>query len=149
MAALPPSRLDIIRAYRHLLRAGLRAVQYSSPARYAIRSKLRHAFRPEAPQNFNVYASPASQLPSVFPKTFSQTRIDNTIRFLDTAAMRLGMEHNIVKNLCHVEYRRHAHRSPRAAKNLKPEEWVPLNVVFDEYDDTLRMLNETMQLELR
>ncbi|KAK6339066.1 hypothetical protein TWF696_009856 [Orbilia brochopaga] len=149
MAAAPPSRLDIIRAYRHLLRAGLRAIQYSSPARYAIRSKLRFAFSPESPQNINVYSSPASHMPTVFPKTFSQTRIDNTIRFLNTAATRRGMEHEIVKNLCFVEYGRASQRFPRASKNLKPEEWEPLNVLFDEYDDTLRMLNETMQLELR
>ncbi|KAF3924216.1 hypothetical protein ABW21_db0202508 [Orbilia brochopaga] len=149
MAAAPPSRLDIIRAYRHLLRAGLRAVQYSTPARYAIRDKLRQAFISETPQNANVYTSPASHIPTVFPKTFSQTRIDNTVRFLNTAATRRGMEHEIVRNLCHVEYRRAAHRFPRAAKGLKPEDWEPLNILFGEYDDTLRMLNETMQLELR
>ncbi|EWC45747.1 hypothetical protein DRE_05084 [Drechslerella stenobrocha 248] len=148
-AALQPSRLDIIRAYRHLLRAGLQAVQYSSPARYCIRSKLRHAFSLESPPSMNASGSPACQLPTVFPKAFSQARIDNTIRFLDTAARRLGMEHTIVKHLCHVEYRRNPHMFPRNINGLKPNDWEPLNVLFDEYDDTLRMLNETMQVELR
>ncbi|KAF3907210.1 hypothetical protein ABW20_dc0100548 [Dactylellina cionopaga] len=138
----PPSRLAIIHAYRHLLRAGLQAVQYSSPARYSIRSKLRHAFRADAPPLFNASTSPASSKSTTFPKKFSQSRVDNTIRFLNTAATRLGMEHKIIKNLCFVEWRRNSFRLPRSTTSMKPAEWEPLNTLFQEYDETVRMLNE-------
>ncbi|EPS37141.1 hypothetical protein H072_9224 [Dactylellina haptotyla CBS 200.50] len=145
----PPSRLPLIHAYRRLLRAGLRAVQSSLPARLALRSKLRHAFRADSPSRFDTANSPASRLPSVFPHRFSQTRIDNTIRFLNTAAARLGLEHTIVKNLCMVELRRATTKLPRSTTIMRAAEWKSLNILFDEYDDTIRMLNETMQLELR
>ncbi|KAF3936476.1 hypothetical protein ABW19_dt0208429 [Dactylella cylindrospora] len=149
-----PSRQTLLHAYRHLLRAGLRAVQYSSPARYAIRSKLRHAFRRDNSNNtslklYNATSFPSSRRPTIFPLAYSQTRIDNTIEFLNTAARRRGLEHTIVKNLCYVEYRRDSMRFSRAGTGMKPSDWEPLNVVFAEFDETVRMLNETMELELR
>lgn len=74
-------------SYRALYKAGLAAVQHSSPARFAIRDKLRHAFR-------------SSSSSSVF----SQTRADNTVAFLRVAARRKGLEHDVVRNLCLVHY---------------------------------------------
>ncbi|KAF3156152.1 hypothetical protein TWF225_009935 [Orbilia oligospora] len=145
----PPSRQAVIHAYRNLLRAGLRAVQYSSPARYGLRSKLRHAFSDETAPILQPSAGGAPARTQRFPKTFSQTRIDNTIRFLNTAATRLGMEHTIVKHLCFVEWRREISRLPRSTTVMKPSDWDTLAITFDEYDDTIRMLNETMELELR
>ncbi|KAF3905845.1 hypothetical protein AA313_de0207270 [Arthrobotrys entomopaga] len=145
-----PSRLEIIHAYRNLLRAGLRAVQYAFPARITIRTKLRHAFRLDSvPALRDTNTSPASRLPRAFPSKFSQPRVDNTIRFLNTAAARIGLEHSIVKNLCAVELRRHSSILPRSTPLMKSKEWIHLNLIFDEYDDTVRMLNETMELELR
>ncbi|KAK6336013.1 hypothetical protein TWF730_003385 [Orbilia blumenaviensis] len=145
----PPSRQAIVHAYRSLLRAGLRAVQYSSPARYAIISKLRHAFSSETAPISLPSAGGAPVRSQSFPKTFSQTRIDNTVRFLNTASNHLGMEHTIVKHICFVEWRRTANRLPRSTNVLKPSEWETLGLMFNEYDDTIRMLNETMELELR
>ena len=81
-----PSRTTILHAYRALLRSGLIAVQYSTPARYAIRDKLRASFR----------SRPAS--------SFDKSRIDNTIEFLLAAGNRVGIEHKIVRNLCLVHY---------------------------------------------
>ncbi|KAK6351741.1 hypothetical protein TWF718_004888 [Orbilia javanica] len=149
-APLPsPSRQAIVHAYRHLFRAGLRAVQYSSPARYGLRSKLRHAFSSETAHIQQPSAGGAPARSSSFPKTFSQTRIDNTVRFLNTAGTRLGMEHTIVKHLCFVEWRREISKLPRSTTVMKPSDWETLSLLFDEYDDTIRMLNETMELELR
>lgn len=72
-------------SYRALYKAGLAAVQHSSPARFAIRDKLRSAFRGGSAR-------------------FSQQRADNTVAFLRVAARRKGLEHEIVRNLCLVHY---------------------------------------------
>lgn len=85
-AAALPSKETLLHTYRTLYRSGLRAVQYSTPARYAIRDKLRTAFR----------TRPAS--------AYNQTRIDNTLEFLDSAAKYVGLEHRLVRNLCYVEF---------------------------------------------
>lgn len=95
MAAIAPSRLTILHAYRSLLRAGLVAVQYSTPARYAIRDKLRTAFRERPPTSFN------------------QSRINNTLEFLGAAGQRVGTEHQIVRNLCFVHYWQTHHKFRR------------------------------------
>lgn len=76
----------VISSYRALYKAGLAAVQHSSPARYAVRDKIRAAFR------------------SSTPSQFSQQRVDNTVEFLQIAAKRKGIEHDIVRNLCMVHY---------------------------------------------
>lgn len=78
----PPSTL--IASYRALYKAALAAVQHSSPARYAVRDKLRSAFRSRG--------------------VFVPQRADNTVAFLRTAAWRKGLEHQVVRNLCMVHY---------------------------------------------
>lgn len=80
------TRSAIVASYRAVYKAGLAAVQHSSPARFAIRDKVRKAFR----------SSDASQ--------FSQQRVDNTVEFLKIAGKRKGIEHDIVRNLCLVHY---------------------------------------------
>lgn len=78
---MPPTDREILRAYRHLYTWSLRAVQFSAPARYVLRDRLRHLFR------INHRAS------------FDQRRIDNTIEFLRGAAREKGLEHRLVKGL--------------------------------------------------
>lgn len=82
---MPPPRSAIIASYRQLYKAGLSSIQHSSPARFAIRDKIRAAFRNGA-------------------AVFSQQRADNTVEFLRTAARRKGIEHQVVRNLCLVHY---------------------------------------------
>jgi len=79
-----PKNHEIVLAYRHLYKTLLRAVQYSKPARYAARDRLRQNFRAEP------------------PNTFDADRIAKTLEFLDGAAKSKGLEHKIVKNLLHV-----------------------------------------------
>jgi len=76
-----PSRQQILHAYRHLYRHGLRAVQFSGPARYTLRDRLRRAFRVGKLEDFD------------------QKRIDSTLEFLRGATMNRGLEHRILKNL--------------------------------------------------
>lgn len=81
-----PSNREILLAYRQLYKHCLRAVQYSKPARYTIRDRLRHRFRSGQPADLDL------------------RRIDNTLEFLRGAAREKGLEHHIVKNLTHVWY---------------------------------------------
>ena len=74
----------IIHAYRHLYRHSLRAVQFSKPARYTLRDRLRLAFRKGSAADFD-------------PK-----KIANTLEFLEYATRENGLEHKIVKNLLFV-----------------------------------------------
>ncbi|TLD38057.1 DUF1763-domain-containing protein [Venturia nashicola] len=80
------TQLEILHAYRHLLRTSLHAVQYSAPARYVILSRLRLSFR------------------SSTPSSFEPARIANTLQFLRNAGETTGMEHKVLKNLLHVWY---------------------------------------------
>ncbi|CUS14051.1 unnamed protein product, partial [Tuber aestivum] len=125
-----PDHTTTIHAYRALYKAGLAAVQYSSPARYSIREKLRKAFRHSDPNRF------------------SQQRIDNTVQFLRTAARRRGMEHSIVKNLCKVAYWQLHSRKNR--KLVVGKDRTPVTEqVFSNYLETIGLLNQSMDLELR
>jgi hypothetical protein len=83
---------EILRAYRHLFRAALRAVRHSSPAKYQIRDTMRSAFRTGALSSFN------------------NQRIQNTLHFLRRAELHAGMEHKILRNLLHVKYWRNQGR---------------------------------------
>lgn len=79
-----PTNHEILRSYRYLYKNLLRAVQYSKPARYTARDRLRQNFR------------------SNDRSTFDADRISKTLEFLDGAARSKGLEHKIVKNLLHV-----------------------------------------------
>ena len=79
-------RPGVVRAYRHLFREGLRAVQYSKPARFTLQTILRSSFRSEPALGFD------------------QERVDNTLQFLRHATRERAVEHKIVKNLMTVRY---------------------------------------------
>lgn len=74
----------VIHAYRHLYRHSLRAIQFSKPARYTLRDRLRLAFRKGSTTAFEPH------------------RIQNTLEFLQYATRENGLEHKIVKNLLFV-----------------------------------------------
>lgn len=93
MIASNHPNLPLVHAYRHLYRALLHAVQFSSPNRYVARNQLRDAFRRGDPAQFN------------------QQKITRTLEFLQGAARERGLEHRILKNLLHTAYWR--------AENLK------------------------------
>lgn len=79
-----PSSQDIVRSYRTLYRQALHAIQYSAPARYTLRTLIRHTYR----------AGSAAD--------FSDQKIKNTLEFLNGAARERGLEHFIVKDLLHT-----------------------------------------------
>jgi hypothetical protein len=81
------SNVEILHAYRRLLRSGLRAVQFSKPARYLLRDQLREAFRDQEAK-------------------FNPEGIRRTVWFLNAAAQERGLEHKIVKNLLRVKWER-------------------------------------------
>jgi hypothetical protein len=78
------SQEAVIHAYRHLYRHSLRAVQFSKPARYTLRDRIRLAFRKGSAADYNA------------------EKIDNTLEFLRYATRENGLEHRIVKNLLFV-----------------------------------------------
>ena len=89
------SNTEIIHAYRKLLRAGLRAVQFSKPARYGLTAQLRTAFRDPDPG-----------------AAFQPEAIRRTVWFLNAAAQERGLEHRIVKNLVAVAWLRGCEKGP-------------------------------------
>lgn len=91
------SQTDLIHAYRHLLRHGLRAVQFSKPARFVVQSQLRKAFR--------VKPGDAAK-----KSCFDPEAVRRTIWFLKAAAAERGLEHKIVKNLVRVAWTRERER---------------------------------------
>jgi hypothetical protein len=93
-----PSPQTLRLAYRHLYKAALAAVQYTVPARYTVRNKLRSAFR----------FTPASH--------YNARRISNTVDFLRLAAEKRGLEHKLVKNLCIVYYYQISYRKKRCVR---------------------------------
>ena len=78
------SRPEIILAYRHIYKSLLRAVQYSKPARFVVKDRVRDAFRKSQPD------------------AYDSARIARTLEFLDGATRAKGLEHRILKNLMHV-----------------------------------------------
>jgi len=81
------SQQEIVTMYRKLYRAGLRAVQYSKPARYVLRDQLRAGFRQRG-------------------ATFDPEATRRTVWFLNLAAAETGLAHRVVKNLIHVAWAR-------------------------------------------
>jgi hypothetical protein len=77
--------------YRRLWRAGHYAVQDRFPAKAQIRMKLRVAFRT------------GRDMPT-------PVEIDNTEQFLRTAGRRRGIENNIVRGMCNVDWSRRNRR---------------------------------------
>ncbi|KAK1832198.1 hypothetical protein QBC39DRAFT_330211 [Podospora conica] len=139
---LPPTPQTLVHAYRHLLRAGLRAVQFSKPARYVVRDQLREGFRaPAAAQDYDA------------------ERIRRTVWFLKAAAQEAGLESRVLKSLVRVAWERKNPSGPRVTwkgtlAKMRMEakvkkESVVVNTAYDHYDRTVGMLNDTMGLCLR
>lgn len=78
------SKSEIRLAYRQMYKHLLRAVQYSKPARFLVKDRVRKAFRNSGPESYDA------------------TRFARTLEFLDGAAKVRGLEHRILKNLMHV-----------------------------------------------
>jgi hypothetical protein len=125
---MPPTKTEILHAYRALYRTSLRAVHYSVPARYTLRSRLRLSFR----------SSPLSD--------FEPVRIRNTLTFLENAAKYRGMEHQILRNLLMVWYWEVKQWAGRS--RVKEERGFRVRA-FDGFYGCLRLLNESMGLCLR
>ncbi|EOD46912.1 uncharacterized protein LTHEOB_7993 [Neofusicoccum parvum] len=104
---MSPTDRDIVRAYRHLYTWGLRAVQFSKPARYTLRDRLRRSFRTSDRASFD------------------QRRIDNTVEFLRGATREKGLEHRIVKSLFHTWWVEDGwKRNERYLNVWKPGRWA-------------------------
>ncbi|OSS44908.1 hypothetical protein B5807_09185 [Epicoccum nigrum] len=117
----------IVHAYRHVLRHSLRAIQFSKPARYTLRDRLRAAFRKGTANDFD------------------QLKITNTLEFLHYAARENGLEHKIVKNLLFVWWCQD--KGTRTKGNFKlraPEQLEIRTTAFDSFNHNIRMLNESM-----
>ncbi len=118
--------------FRRLWRAGHAAVLYASPSKHCLRTILRRRFRETS-------AAAAA----------SEEQVENTLRFLHAAASTRGVEHAIVRNLCHVHWQR-AFTKKRPIK----QDATFLDVVdarrtaYKDMDLTLLMLNRTLQLSL-
>lgn len=126
------SELEVIHAYRHLLRAGLRAVQYAKPARNVIVNQMREAFRePEA--------------------TYDAEGAKRTRWFLEAAARSRGLEHRILKNLIqvHITRKRGGEARWRPHGNQKVMRGQVPSEAYIHFDMTLAMLNHSMGTLLR
>ncbi|PYH81736.1 DUF1763-domain-containing protein [Aspergillus uvarum CBS 121591] len=120
----------VVNTYRQLYRHGLKAVNYSTPARYVLRHTLRSSFR----------SSP--------PESLDQQRIANTINFLQRAAEVAGLEHRIVKNMMIMKYWQNPQirRDLRSIKGLgvEPRDPKVKEDAWQQYNLTLRLLNESL-----
>ncbi|KAL4896357.1 hypothetical protein BDV59DRAFT_191507 [Aspergillus ambiguus] len=125
----------VIHAYRHLYRAGLKVINYSTPSRHVLLRTLRSSFRSSSAQDFNSH------------------RIANTLRFLQRAADVAGIEHKIVKNLMMVRY----WEQPHLRKDLRVLKGLGVNQrhsglrkdANDQFNLTLMLLNESLGTCLR
>lgn len=79
-----PSKHEILHSYRSLYKGALRAVQFSSPARYTLKSHLRLAYI------------------SNNAESFDPAKIANTLVFFKHAAEERGLEHRLLKGLLHT-----------------------------------------------
>jgi hypothetical protein len=119
------SQRSILHAYRHLLRQSLRAVQFSTPARYIVRDQLRLAFRRGDTSEFNTQ------------------KVENTLEFLKYATLQNGMEHKILKNLVQAWWYRDGF-PVKAPKIVTIQEAEVLVTAYDAFSHNIRMLNENM-----
>ncbi|ETS78761.1 hypothetical protein PFICI_08614 [Pestalotiopsis fici W106-1] len=126
--------IQVLHAYRHLYRHGLRAIQFSKPARFVLRDRLRAAFREKGAQ-------------------LDQAGVAKTLQFFEAAQGSRGLEHKVLKNLLFVAFHRYEGRGMKTTtiENFKIR---PLNrefraTAYKHYDMTIAMLNKSMGLCLR
>ncbi|EUC50647.1 hypothetical protein COCMIDRAFT_81505 [Bipolaris oryzae ATCC 44560] len=123
------SQQQVIHAYRHLYRHSLRAIQFSKPARYTLRDRLRLAFRRGSADDF------------------APQKVHNTLEFLQHATRENGLEHKIVKNLLFVWWLQSQGGHPRhKAKTLTHDELEIKTTAYDVFNHNICMLNESMGL---
>ena len=123
------SKENIIHAYRHLYRQSLRAIQFSVPARYTLRDRLRLAFRKGHASDFH------------------PEKVKTTLEFLQYATRENGLEHKIVKNLLFVWYNQARGGFKRGRGGIQtPEEMENKITAYDTFNHNIRMLNESMGL---
>ncbi|KAF2855698.1 DUF1763-domain-containing protein [Plenodomus tracheiphilus IPT5] len=121
------SNTAVIHAYRHLYRQSLRAIQFSKPARYTLRDRIRLAFR----------RGSATDL--------EPRKVQNTIEFLQYATRENGLEHKILKNLLLVWWTQdRAGRRRFRAQPASSEEIEIKVTAYDTLNHNIRMLNESM-----
>ncbi|KAI4646866.1 hypothetical protein J4E93_005090 [Alternaria ventricosa] len=124
------SQQAVLHAYRHLYRHSLRAIQFSKPARYTLRDRIRLAFRKGSAADYE------------------PQRIQNTLEFLQYATRQNGLEHKIVKNLLFVWWvQNHGGRNKHNPKNAMTREDLEVKTTaYDVFNHNIRMLNESMGL---
>ncbi|KAF9887437.1 hypothetical protein FE257_010154 [Aspergillus nanangensis] len=123
-------RQAIVHAYRHLYRAGLKVISYSTPSRHVLLRTLRSSFRTSPPEDFNPH------------------KITNTLHFLQRASDVAGLEHKIVKNLMMVRY----WEQPQVRKDLRVLKGLGIDQresslrksVNEQFNVTLMLLNESL-----
>ncbi|KAF1839481.1 DUF1763-domain-containing protein [Decorospora gaudefroyi] len=121
------SQQAILHAYRHLYRHSLRAIQFSKPARYTLRDRLRLAFRRGSATDYEPH------------------KIQNTLEFLHYATRESGLEHKIVKNLLFVWWvQGNGGRAKVNPRTLTADELEIKTTVYDTFNHNIRMLNEDM-----
>ncbi|KAJ9602062.1 hypothetical protein H2200_013422 [Cladophialophora chaetospira] len=122
----------ILWAYRHLYRAGIRAVRHARPARFELRDILRDAFRTSSSPNFNL------------------RRVQNTIKFLENARNYQGFEHRILKNLLRLQYWKGKPLDKRLKHSLRDSNTAAAvesrRQIWHQYRATLTMLNESLDI---
>ncbi|OOG01206.1 hypothetical protein ASPCADRAFT_203077, partial [Aspergillus carbonarius ITEM 5010] len=122
----------VVHAYRHLYRQGLKAVNYSTPARHVLRNNLRTAFRSSSPEELN-------------PR-----RIANTLQFLQRAADVAGMEHKIVRNLLMMKYweQPQVRKDHRILRGLGVDQRDPtlMQDTIRQFNLTLSLLNDSLDI---
>ncbi len=108
----PPTKLEVIHAYRRLYRGLLHAVSYAKPARFVVRDHLRAAFRepattkspgPAAADGSGATTATRAQAQAPVPAQWNAEQIKRTIWFCEAAAKERGLEHRILKNLIKVK----------------------------------------------
>ncbi|PYH95876.1 DUF1763-domain-containing protein [Aspergillus ellipticus CBS 707.79] len=128
-------RKTVINAYRHLYRQGLKAVNYSTPARHVLRHTLRSSFR----------SNPSDEL--------NPQRIANTLQFLQRAADVAGLEHKIVKNLMMMKYweQPQARKDHRILRGLgvNQKDSALMQDAIRQFNLTLSLLNDSLEICLR
>ncbi|PSN62195.1 DUF1763-domain-containing protein [Corynespora cassiicola Philippines] len=123
------SKTEVLHAYRHLYRHGLRAVQFSIPARYTLRDRLRLVFHKGSPAEYDAQ------------------KINNTVDFLRHATAENGLEHKIVKNLLFVWWYQDKGGAGKSKNRLSTrDELETSTTAYDTFNHTLRMLNESMDM---
>lgn len=146
-----PTNHELTTAYRHLYRWGLRAIQYSAPARFVLKARIRQAFREGNRSDFD------------------HAKIGNTLEFLRGATASNGTEHHVLRNLmlCWYwekdfwrQYRRsalqHVSFSTSMGAQLKYQSLTChgrdhnasdyRTGSYNAFDHTIRMLNSTMNM---